>query len=65
MARWQKGKGWGWIWGPEDEIGALNAITPVTVMAALQLAKNGRTADLASWWTGDPFAGPAALQPRL
>jgi len=32
--------------GPEDEIGTLNAITPATVMAALQLAKNGRTADL-------------------
>ena len=27
MAGWQKGKGWGWFWGKDDEIGALNAIT--------------------------------------
>src|SRR5271157_2690381 len=23
---WQKGKGWGWIWGKEDEVGSLNAL---------------------------------------
>jgi len=46
MAGWQKGKGWGWIWGPEDEIGALNAITAKSVLAALQLGKNGTVADL-------------------
>jgi kynurenine formamidase len=43
---WVKGKGFGWIWGPEDEVGALNVMTPATVKAALQLAKNGQVYDL-------------------
>ena len=21
--KWQKGKGWGWVWGADDEVGAL------------------------------------------
>ena len=21
---WQEGKGWGWVWGADDEVGALN-----------------------------------------
>jgi len=46
MAGWQKGKGWGWIWGKEDEIGALNAITAESVLAALKLVKKGTIADL-------------------
>jgi|SRR5208337_246471 len=46
MTKWQKGKGWGWIWGPEDEIGALNAITPESVLAALKLVQKGKVADL-------------------
>ena len=25
---WKKGQGWGWIWGQEDEVGSLNAMTP-------------------------------------
>ncbi len=24
---WKKGTGWGWIWGKDDEVGALNAMT--------------------------------------
>ena len=24
---WKQGVGWGWIWGKEDEVGALNAMT--------------------------------------
>lgn len=46
MAGWQKGKGWGWVWGAEDEIGALNAITSQTVLSALKLVKKGKIADL-------------------
>lgn len=46
MTRWQKGKGWGWIWGPEDEVGALNAITSESVLQALKLVKKGRIVDL-------------------
>ena len=28
MKKWTKGKGWGWVWGPEDEVGNLNELTP-------------------------------------
>ena len=25
--RWVQGKGWGWVWGPTDEVGSLNEMT--------------------------------------
>jgi len=43
---WVKGKGYGWIWGPNDEIGALNALTEQKVMAALRIPKQGKVYDL-------------------
>jgi kynurenine formamidase len=43
---WQKGKGWGWIWGKDDEVGALNAMTDATRLAALKLARQGKVYDL-------------------
>jgi kynurenine formamidase len=43
---WKQGKGWGWNWGPEDEVGALNAITPESVHAATQLVTHGDRFDL-------------------
>jgi kynurenine formamidase len=43
---WTAGKGWGWVWGRDDEVGSLNAMTPQTVRAALQLAKTGKVYDL-------------------
>ena len=36
---WVKGKGYGWVWGPKDELGALNTSTEATRAAALKLAK--------------------------
>jgi kynurenine formamidase len=44
---WIKGKGYGWIWGPADEIGALNAVnTPDRVLAALRSVRTGKIYDL-------------------
>ena len=44
---WQKGKGYGWIWGSGDEIGALNAInTPQHILAATRSIKTGKVYDL-------------------
>ena len=43
---WVQGKGYGWIWGPDDEIGALNAITPEKVMAAMRIPKTGKVYDM-------------------
>ncbi|MBX5496113.1 MAG: cyclase family protein [Bryobacteraceae bacterium] len=44
---WQKGKGYGWVYGPSDEVGALNAVTsPSQVLEALRQVKTGRVYDL-------------------
>jgi kynurenine formamidase len=44
---WTKGKGFGWVYGKEDEIGALQAInTPQQILRALGEVKNGRVFDL-------------------
>ena len=39
---WQKGKGWGWIWGKDDEVGALNAITDRESSRRLEGRDSGR-----------------------
>lgn len=44
--RWTKGSGWGWIWGGEDEVGALNAIDSTSVLSALHAVRTGRVYDL-------------------
>ncbi len=46
MKQWVKGTGWGWVWGPEDEVGALNEMTPQSVMAAAGLITDGKVYDL-------------------
>jgi kynurenine formamidase len=44
---WQKGKGYGPVYGKADEVGALNAITsPAHVLAALKGVSKGRVYDL-------------------
>jgi hypothetical protein len=36
MKKWTQGKGWEWVWGPEDEVGALNEMTDASRLAALR-----------------------------
>ncbi len=44
---WIKGKGYGAIWGKQDEVGALNAVSaPEQVLRALRAVKTGRVYDL-------------------
>ena len=43
---WKAGVGWGWIWGKDDEVGALNAMTDQSRAAALKLAATGKVYDL-------------------
>lgn len=44
---WTKGKGYGWVWGPQDEVGALNAVRdPEWVLRALKEVREGRVWDL-------------------
>src|SRR5215475_752408 len=58
MKKWQKGKGWGWVWGKDDEVGALNAMTPDTMLAALKLAKQGKVYDLGVTYDRSSFKWP-------
>jgi hypothetical protein len=46
MKQWTKGKGWGWVWGPDDEVGALNEMTDQSRMAAVGLVRQGKAYDL-------------------
>jgi kynurenine formamidase len=46
MKRWVQGKGWGWVWGPADEVGSLNEITDASRLAALKLVTTGKAYDL-------------------
>ncbi len=47
MEGWEQGRGFGWVWGDDDEVGALNAIlTPERTAAALQAVKTGKVYDL-------------------
>src|SRR5438874_13804650 len=55
---WTKGKGWGWIWGQDDEVGALNAMTPQTVLRALALVKQGKIYDLGVAYDRTSFKWP-------
>ncbi|MBK7929659.1 MAG: cyclase family protein [Bryobacterales bacterium] len=44
---WTPGQGFGWVWGPNDEVGSLNAVAnPGYVLKALQAVKTGKTYDL-------------------
>jgi kynurenine formamidase len=55
---WVKGKGWGWVWGKGDEVGALNAMTPATMKAALGLVKQGKVYDLGVPYDRNSFKWP-------
>src|SRR5882672_51503 len=55
---WVKGKGYGWIWGPNDEIGALNALTPQKVMSALKIPTQGKVYDLGVAYDRESFQWP-------
>ncbi|HEV8473249.1 MAG TPA: cyclase family protein [Methylomirabilota bacterium] len=55
---WVKGKGYGWIWGQNDEIGALNMLTPQRVMNALKIPKQGKVYDLGVLYDRASFQWP-------
>jgi kynurenine formamidase len=46
MKKWVKGKGWGWVWGPADEVGSLNEMSDASRLAALRLVERGKVYDL-------------------
>jgi hypothetical protein len=44
-ASWVTNNNWG-KWGPDDEIGVLNDVTPADVVKAVSLIKKGKVYDL-------------------
>ena len=55
---WKKGQGWGWIWGQEDEVGSLNAMTPEMTLKAISLVKQGKVYDLGITYDRTSFKWP-------
>lgn len=43
---WTPGKGYGWVWGKNDEVGALNTLGQEDVRRALSLARTGKVYSL-------------------
>ena len=43
---WRQGRGYGWVWGRNDEVGALNTLGPADVRNALSLVRAGKVYDL-------------------
>jgi kynurenine formamidase len=44
--KWEKGKGWGWVWGDDDQLGNLNELSTELTKKALSLVKEGKAYDL-------------------
>jgi kynurenine formamidase len=55
---WTKGKGWGWVWGKDDEVGSLNALTDASRAAALRLASKGAVYDLGLTYSRRSYKWP-------
>jgi kynurenine formamidase len=55
---WQRGRGWGWVWGPNDELGNLNELSPELAMKALSMARRGRVYDLGLTYDRRSFKWP-------
>ena len=55
---WEKGRGWGWIWGDQDEVGALNAMTSRSVLDAINLVKSGQVYDLGISYDRNSYKWP-------
>ncbi len=46
LQKWQEGKGWGWVWGKDDEVGSLNEMNDASRLAAMRVVKQGKVYDL-------------------
>jgi kynurenine formamidase len=55
---WRKGQGWGWVWGKDDEVGALNAMTDATRLAAFGAVKKGEVFDLGQTYSRRSYKWP-------
>src|SRR5215210_6847600 len=44
--QWEQGKGWGWVWGDDDQLGNLNELSPELTLKALSRVEEGKVYDL-------------------
>jgi kynurenine formamidase len=58
LKKWKRGTGWGWVWGKDDEIGAMNELTDASRAAALRLAKTGKVYDLGITYSRRSYKWP-------
>jgi kynurenine formamidase len=58
LQKWQQGKGWGWVWGKDDEVGALNELTDASRLAAMRLVERGKVYDLGVLYDRSSFKWP-------
>ncbi|MBX6311576.1 MAG: cyclase family protein, partial [Isosphaeraceae bacterium] len=54
----RQGKGWGWVWGQDDQVGSLNAMTAQSRAEALALAKRGEVFDLGLTYSRSSYKWP-------
>ncbi len=52
------GRGYGWVWGQDDEIGAFNMMTDASRTAALRLARTGKVYDLGVPYSRNSYKWP-------
>lgn len=62
---WAPGRGWGWTWGEDDEVGALNSITPDRVVESLRGVEHGRVYDLGVTVDRTSYLAPAHAQTEV
>jgi kynurenine formamidase len=55
---WSQGKGWGWVFGKEDEVGSLNAMNAESRLAALRSVREGKVYDLGVPYDRNSFKWP-------
>ncbi|MCH2212022.1 MAG: cyclase family protein [Fuerstiella sp.] len=58
LQKWEPGRGWGWVWGPDDEVGALNEMTDASRLTAVRMIQKGKTFDLGITYDRNSFKWP-------
>ena len=58
LSKWAPGKGWGWVWGSEDEVGSLNEMTDGSRLRALRSVRRGKVYDLGVLYSRNSYKWP-------
>ena len=58
LKKWKAGVGWGWVWGADDEVGALNEMTDQSRLEAIRAVQKGQVFDLGVTYDRDSFKWP-------